>query len=36
MSEVLTVIQETKILGKKIKLYGSIESPLFMATDVSE
>ncbi len=32
---VLTVIQETEILGKKIKMYGSIEFPWFMATDVS-
>lgn len=34
-NEVLTVIQETEILGKKIKMYGSIENPLFMATDVA-
>lgn len=33
---VLTVIQETEILGKKIKLYGTIESPLFLASDVAE
>lgn len=32
---VLTVIQETEILGKKIQMYGSIESPWFMATDVA-
>ena len=32
---VLTVIQETEILGKKIQLYGSIESPLFKAVDVA-
>ncbi len=31
----LTVIQETEILGKKIRMYGSIEFPWFMATDVS-
>ncbi len=31
----LTVIQETEILGKKIQMYGSIEFPWFMATDVS-
>lgn len=35
-NEVLEVVQETKILGKEIKLYGSIESPLFMASDVAE
>lgn len=35
-NEVLEVIQETKILGKEIKLYGSIELPLFMASDVAE
>lgn len=34
-NEVLTVIQETEILGKKIEMYGTIESPLFMATDVA-
>ena len=32
---VITVIQETEILGKKIQLYGSIESPLFKAVDVA-
>lgn len=32
---ILTVIQETEILGKKIQLYGSIEFPWFMATDVA-
>ena len=32
---VLTVIQETEILGKKIQMYGSVESPLFMASDVA-
>ena len=35
-NEVLEVVQETKILGKEIKLYGSIESPLFMASEVAE
>ena len=33
--KVLTVIQETEILGKKIQMYGSIEAPLFKATDVA-
>lgn len=33
---ILTVIQETEILGKKIKMYGTIESPLFLANDVAE
>lgn len=32
---VLTVIQEAEILGKKIKMYETIESPWFMATDVA-
>lgn len=36
MSEVLTVIQETEILGKDIKMYNNIESPLFLAKDVAE
>ena len=31
----LTVIQEAEILGKKIQMYGSIEFPWFMATDVA-
>lgn len=31
----LTVIQETEILGNKIQMYGSIENPLFKATDVA-
>lgn len=33
---VLTVIQETEILGKKIQMYRSIENPLFLAKDVAE
>ena len=36
MDEVLTVIQETEILGKKIVMYGSIENPYFVASDVAE
>ena len=36
MNEVLTVIQETEILGKKIQMYGTIENPLFLAKDVAE
>lgn len=36
MDNVLSVIQETEILGKKIQMYGSIESPLFLAKDVAE
>ena len=36
MNEVLTVIQETEILGKKIKMYGTIEFPWFLARDVAE
>lgn len=32
----LKVIQETEILGRNIKMYGSIEFPWFMATDVAE
>ena len=34
--QVLTVIQETVILGKKIQMYVSIENPLFKANDVDE
>ena len=33
---VLTVIQETEILGKKIQMYQSIENPLFLAKDVAK
>lgn len=36
MNEVLTVIQETEILGKKIKVYNNIETPLFLASDVAD
>lgn len=35
-NEVLEVIQETKILGKKIVMYGNIDSPYFVASDVAE
>lgn len=34
--KVLTVVQETEILGKKIKMYGTIECPWFLARDVAE
>ncbi|MDE6234069.1 MAG: hypothetical protein K2M60_12100 [Lachnospiraceae bacterium] len=33
---VLTVIQETVILVKRIQMYGSVESPLFLQKDVVE
>ena len=35
-NEVLKVITEKEILGKQIKMYGSIESPYFVASDVAE
>lgn len=35
-NEILAVIQETEILGKKIQMYNTIESPLFLASDVAE
>lgn len=35
-NDVLTVTQETEILGKKIQMYGDIESPWFLAKDVAE
>lgn len=35
-NKTLTVIQETEILGKKIRMYGSIEYPYFVASDVAE
>ena len=34
--KVLSVIQETVILGKNIQMYNSIEAPLFLAKDVAE
>lgn len=34
--EVLQVIKEKEILGKQIKMYGSIENPYFVASDVAE
>ena len=34
--EVLQVVAETEILGKQIKMYGSIENPYFVASDVAE
>ena len=34
--KVLSVIQETVILGKNILMYNSIEEPLFLAKDVAE
>lgn len=33
---VLEIVDETEILGNKIKMYGTIEFPWFMATDVAE
>ena len=35
-SAVLTVIQETEILGKRIRMYGDIDNPLFKASDVAD
>ena len=36
MNEVLSVVQETEILGKKVNLYRSIEDPLFEANEVAK
>lgn len=33
--QVLSVIQETEILGKRIEVYGNIEYPLFLSSDVA-
>ncbi len=33
--EILSITQETEILGRKIEMYGSIESPMFLSTDVA-
>lgn len=35
MDEILTVIEETKILGQDVHLYQSIEEPLFEANEVA-
>ena len=35
-NEVLKVVTEKEILGKQIKMYGSIENPYFVASDVAE
>ena len=35
-NEVLKLVDEVEILGRKIKMYGSIEFPWFMAKDVAE
>ena len=35
-NEVLKVVEEKEILGKQIKMYGSIENPYFVASDVAE
>lgn len=35
MNEILKICQETEILGKHIQMYGSVESPLFLAKDVA-
>lgn len=34
--KVLTTFQETNILGKRIRMYGTIENPLFLASDVAD
>lgn len=34
--KVLEVVAETEILGKNIKMYGSIEEPYFVARDVAD
>ena len=35
-NEVLKVVTDKEILGKQIKMYGSIENPYFVASDVAE
>lgn len=32
----LTVINEQELLGKEFKVYGDVDNPLFLATDVAE
>ena len=36
MNNAIKVIQETEILGRKIRMYGSVGNPLFVASDVAE
>ena len=35
MKEVLQVIDDREILGKNVKIYGTIDEPLFLAKDVA-
>ena len=35
-NEVLKIVTEKEILGKQIKMYGSIKNPYFVASDVAE
>lgn len=34
--EGLQVLQQTNLLGKELKVYGTVENPLFLAKDVAE
>lgn len=36
MSNVLTVVEQREILGKDFRIYGSMESPMFLAKDVAD
>ncbi|MGG0847881.1 BRO-N domain-containing protein [Peribacillus simplex] len=36
MTKELTVIHEQEVLGKRFKVYGDVENPLFMAKEVAE
>lgn len=36
MTNELTVVHEQEVLGEGFKVYGDVESPLFLAKDVAE
>ena len=36
MIEILTVVEETKILGRNVHIYRDVENPLFEANEVAE
>ncbi|MCM3653971.1 hypothetical protein [Metabacillus litoralis] len=36
MTNELTTIHEQEVLGKVFKIYGDVDSPLFLAKDVAE
>lgn len=35
MKEAITVLKQTELLGQQFEVYGTLEEPLFKATDVA-